>query len=134
MARWLTTRGWAGLHKHLWKGAAMKTPPDPESLWPNSLPRKFLEEVTSDIMSKAPVKTEEEKLIERANIVTTTVREDFLARFALRVTPMKFKDAADEIRKMYREHYRSWSHDELIEFCALKDGILAAQSLRSDLI
>jgi len=112
----------------------MKVPQDPENLWPNSVPRKFLEDVTKDIMSKSKEKSEEETLIEKANVVTTTVRADFLARFQLRVTPMKFKDAADEIRKMYREHYRTWSHDELIEFCALKDGILAAQSLRNELI
>lgn len=112
----------------------MKTPPDAEGMFGRSLNPKFIEDVTKDIMSNAAQKTEEERLIEKANVVLVTVRRDFLARHDLRVMPMKFKDAANEIRLMYREYYRTWTHDELIEFCALKDGILAADAIKNDLI
>lgn len=113
----------------------MKTPPDPSNLTNgNGISPQFLEDVTKDIMSKAKSKTDEDILIEKANHILIEVRNNFLLRHKIRITPMKFKDAADEIRKMYREHYRTWTHEELIEFCSLKDGILAAESLRHELI
>lgn len=108
--------------------------PNPEDLYKSSIHPKFLEKVSANINKKSPGKTQQEVLCERQAAIAKECYETFMRRHQLRIRPMSFSEAVDEIRKMYFEHYKSWSKDELLEVITLMQAVLAAHSMKEDLI
>lgn len=112
----------------------MNPTPNPEDLYKSGINPKFLADVTADINKKAHGKTQQELLIERQAAIAKECYEVFMRRYNIRIVPMTFANAVEEIRKMYFEHYKSWSKDELLEVMCLMQAVLAAHSLKEELI
>ena len=113
----------------------MKTKPSISDLEHNrNAVNGAISKVAAQLAAKATQPTDQELIIEKANVVIKDVRETFLRMYNLRVVPMRFPDAVAIINNMYKEHYKTWTKDELLTFCSLKDAVLAAQSLQDELI
>jgi len=113
----------------------MKAKIRPEDQWrSDNAVKDVLSHVAKVQAAKLGQKTQQEILVERQAAVAKDVYETFIRMHKIQVTPMRFDDAVQHISNQYREHYKLWDKDSLLELICLMSGVLAAQSIQHELI
>jgi hypothetical protein len=113
-------------------------PSDPE---PNNerLGSIELQNVVKDVMKNSklpyPVLSHREQLARRAALITKSVHETFMKKHSkLDLIPMTKQSARDELYPDYKDHYRTWSHEDLVEYVSLLESSLHGESMHNHLI
>jgi hypothetical protein len=92
----------------------------------------IIKEVTDKIV--APTKTFRDEIVERANLITKEIHDEFMRQNKIRIIPMTKKDAVDSLCELYKIKYNTWTKDELLENLSLLQACYHGESYHNSLI
>ena len=111
----------------------MKTKPDPSlEQMSKELINNIVQELTDKIVS--PTKTFREEIVEKANLITKEVHDEFTRQNKILIRPMTKKDAIDSLCELYKTKYNTWTKDELLENLSLLQACYHGESYHNSLI
>lgn len=111
----------------------MKTPPEFNG---ERRSKEHIDNVIKEITDKivAPTKTFREEVVERANLITKDVHDEFIRQNQIAVRPMTKKEAIDRLCELYKTKYNTWTKDELLENLSLLQACYHGESYHNSLI
>lgn len=89
-------------------------------------------ELTDKIIT--PTKTFRDEIVERANLITKEVHDEFTKQNQILLKPTMKKDAINKICELYKVKYNTWTKDELLENLSLLQACYHGESYHDSLI